>query len=160
MNNIISYSKEIIPIKIVLGIVSLLCGFWMLISGGIVLGFVIFFIGVNFFSSEGSQIDLDNKTYRKTKTIFGNHFGKWQTCPKFDYVSVFITKENQTINVITASATFSAKVILLNMFYNTNKHITFYKTNDIEDAFKVANHFKLVFDIDILDATRNDKVWL
>jgi len=160
LNNIITYTKDISSIKRIYGFILLFSGLWIIINGSIVFGAVVFFIGLNFHSSEGSQIDLDSKTFRKTKTIFGMHFGKWKPCPKFDYVSVFSAKENQTINVITASATLSSNVILLNMFYDINKHITFYKTKDKEDAFRVANHFKLVFDIDILDATSKDRVWL
>ncbi|MCO6148713.1 hypothetical protein [Flavobacterium sp. NRK1] len=48
---------------------------------------------------------------------------------------------------------------MLNLFYG-NKHITFYKTNDKADAFKVAEHFKLALKIDILDATGEEKIWL
>ena len=86
--------------------------------------------------------------------------GKWKPIPDFEYVSVFRTRESQTVNVITANATTSSEVILLNLFYNRNKHITFYKTDNKEDAFKVAGHFKLAFDIDVLDATEREKKWL
>ncbi|MFY8181481.1 MAG: hypothetical protein ACOVLG_06870 [Flavobacterium sp.] len=49
---------------------------------------------------------------------------------------------------------------MLNLFYNGNKHITFYKTHDKNDAFKVAEKFKLIFNIDVLDATESEKKWL
>ena len=68
--------------------------------------------------------------------------------------------ENQTINVVSATTTFTTEVILLNLFYNRNKHLTFYKTDDKADAFKVAEHFKLALDIDILDATESETKWL
>jgi hypothetical protein len=48
----------------------------------------------------------------------------------------------------------------VNLFYNRNKHITFYKTNDKKAAFDVAQHFKEVLGIDILDATATEKKWL
>ena len=49
---------------------------------------------------------------------------------------------------------------MLNLFYGGNKKITFYKTDNKTDAFKVAEHFKLALDIDILDATESEKKWL
>jgi len=52
--------------------------------------------------TEGSEIDLDNNTYRSVKSLFDTNFGKWKPCPQFDYVSVFKTKENQTVRVVTA----------------------------------------------------------
>ena len=106
------------------------------------------------------KIDLDNVTYRSIHSLFGFHFGKWKPCPKFEYVSVFKTTENQTVRVITAETTLQNDIILLNLFYNGNKHITFYKTQDKNDAFKVAEKFKLIFNIDILDATESEKKWL
>jgi len=48
----------------------------------------------------------------------------------------------------------------LNLFYNGNKNITFYKTNDKTNAFKVAEYFKLALDIDILDATKSESKWV
>lgn len=81
-------------------------------------------------------------------------------CPEFEYVSVFKTKENQTIRVITAETTLQNDIILLNLFYKGNKHITFYKTQNRADAFKMAEEFKSIFNIDILDATESEKKWL
>ena len=109
---------------------------------------------------EGSEIDLDNKTYRTVQSLFGIKFGTWKPIPAFEYVSVFRTHETQQVNVTSASARIKSQVILLNMFYDKNKHITFYKTNDVNDAFKVAQHFKLALGVDILDATEREKKWL
>ena len=62
--------------------------------------------------------------------------------------------------MVTAQATVQNDIILLNLFYNKNKHITFYKTHDKSDAFLVAEKFKSIFNIDILDATGKNKKWL
>jgi hypothetical protein len=160
LKNIISYSKDIPTFKLVLGIVTIIVGLYFLISGGIVFGAMFTIIGLNLCLAEGSQIDLENKTYRSTKSVFGITVGKWKPIPKFEYVSVFKTSITQQINIISASARLKEEVIVLNLFYSGNKHITFYKTTNKEDAFKVANHFKLALDIDILDATEREKIWL
>ena len=146
--------------KRILGYVLILFGLYAFLFLNIIMGAVFIAFGVNFISTTGSQINLTNKTYRKITSLFGIHFGTWKPCPEFEYVSVFKTNESQTVNFITATATSSESIILLNLFYNTNRHITFYKTTDKTDAFKVAEHFKMVFHIDVLDATEKEKKWL
>lgn len=158
--NIITYLKDVPIMKKVFGILIMIAGLYILLTTTIFFGLLFIVIGTNMILREGSQIDLDSKTYRTMKSIFGIHFGKWKPCPNFEYISVFRTKENQTINVVSATTTFTTEIILINLFYNRNKHLTFYKTDNKEDAFKVAEHFKLALDIDILDATGSEKKWL
>ncbi|HYD92100.1 MAG TPA: hypothetical protein VEA37_11520 [Flavobacterium sp.] len=158
--NIITYLKEVPLMKRILGYSLILFGLCAFLFFNIIMGAVFIGLGVNFVATTGSQINLTNKTYRKTTSIFGIEFGTWKPCPEFEYVSVFRTNESQTVNFITATATSTESIILLNMFYDTNKHITFYKTTDKADAFKVAQHFKMVFNMDILDATEREKKWL
>lgn len=157
--NIITYKKKVPVMKSVLGYSLLFLGLISLASGNIIFGFIFIAIGVNVLSTEGAQIDLTSKTYRTIWSVFDIKLGQWKPCPEFEYVSVFKTNESQTVNVVTASATSSSQVILLNLFYG-NKHITFYKTDNKADAFKVAEHFKLALKVDILDATESEKVWL
>ena len=156
----IIYLKDVPFFKKLFGIILGILGIGTLITGNILFGLIALAIGVNLILTEGSEIDLENKTYRTLKSIFGINFGSWEPCPKFEYVSVFRTKETQRVNVVTATTAFTSEIILLNLFYNGNKNITFYKTEDKNDAFKVAEHFKLALDIDILDATESEKKWL
>lgn len=158
--NVITYVKEVPMMKNIFGFVLLLLGTAIFIYYNFLFGLIFMTIGLNMIATDGSEINLENKTFRTIKSIFGVKIGSWKPCPKFEYISVFKTKENQTINVISASTTFTNDVIHLNLFYNRNKHITFYKTENKEDAFKVAEHFKLALDIDILDATENETKWL
>lgn len=156
----IVYLKDIPLIKKVLGYIFLVFGLFALLSLNIFFGAIFLAIGLNLLSTEGTEINIENNTYRKIKSLFGKHFGKWETCPEFEYVSVFKTKENQTVRVVTAEATIQSDAILLNLFYKGNRHITFYKTNDKKDAFKIAEKMKAAFNIDILDATGTEKKWL
>ncbi len=156
----ITYLKEIPLIKKVLAILLMLTGI-VIFFENIFLGIFTFTIGINFMVTEGSEIDLENKVYRSIKSIFGLKFGNWKPYPNFEYVSIFKTKESTQVSAYGAQmATFKSDIILLNVFYKGNKYITFYKTDDKADAFKVADHFKLALDIDILDATGPEKVWL
>lgn len=146
--------------KKILGIVLIIAGFGFFLTNSIFLGIIKICIGINLNFTEGSEINLESKTYRIVKSIFGINVGKWKPCPEFEYVSVFKTKEAVEINSRGATlGTFKNDIIFLNLFYG-NKHITFYKTDDKNDAFKVAEHFKLAFDVDILDATEKESKWL
>ena len=152
MNKII-YLKEVPFFKKLFGIILGILAIGIFITSNMLFGLIFLAIGINLVLTEGSEIDLENKTYRTVKSIFGINFGKWNPCPKFEYVSVFRTKETQRVNVVTATTAFTNEIILLNLFYNGNKKITFYKTDDKEEAFKVAEHFKLALNIDILIPT-------
>lgn len=157
---IITYLRDVLVMKKVLAIALILFGFLCLLQN-LFVAFLCFGIGINLISTDGSQIDLENKTYRNIKAIFGFKFGTWKPIPQFEYVSIFKTKESTEITARGATIrTIKNDVILLNLFYQGNKHITFYKTEDKEDALKVANHFKLALDVAILDATTTEKKWL
>jgi hypothetical protein len=158
--NIITYVKKVPVIKIILGGLALLIVVYGVFLGNLKTIAIPLALGLYMVTTEGSEINLTNKTYRTITSFFGIHFGKWKPCPEFEYVSVFKTSESQTVTIVTASATSKNDVILLNLFYNGNKHITFYKTTDKADAFKVAEHFKLALGVDILDATEREKKWL
>jgi hypothetical protein len=156
MNKIL-YLKEIPTTKKILGFTLTFISLLAFLLSNILFGAIFIVIGLNFLVAEGSEIDLQNKTYRNIKSLLGMHFGKWKPCPKFEYISVFKTKQNQIIRVVTAEAIIQSDVILVNLFYEGNKHITFFRTNDKTEAFRVAEEIKTVFGIDILDATGSEK---
>ncbi|MQP51338.1 MULTISPECIES: hypothetical protein [unclassified Flavobacterium] len=160
MNNIISYQKEISFVKRFFGIAFTILGVLMLLLTGSLMTLIFIAIGLGLNTAEGSEINLFSKQFRTFHTLFGIKVGKWLPIPNFEYVSVFKTNESQTVRVITAETTQKYEIIHVNLFYNRNKHITFYKTVNKEDAFEVANHFKLALNIDVLDATENEKKWL
>lgn len=150
--NILSYTKEVPGAKMFFGIALIILAFIVVLNNWFF--FIVFLIfGLNLVATEGSEIDLDSKTFRNVKSVFGIKFGKWQPCPEFDYISVFKTKEKQTINVATATTTFTNNVILVNAFYNRNKHLTFYKTDNKEEAFAMAKKIQKIFAVEIHDAT-------
>ncbi len=156
----IIYLKEVPFFKKFFGITLGIFGLISFLNGSIIFGAIFFMLGVNFILTEGVEIDLESKTYRTVKSIFGKNFGKWNPYPEFEYVSVFKTKESQRINVVTATTSITSDIILLNLFYTGNKYFTVYKTTNKENAFEVAEHLKLALDIDILDATESEKKWL
>lgn len=159
MNAIISYQKDISTVKRFFGYTLAILGFVMFLLTLNIIALILLVIGLGLNVSEGSEIDLSSKTFRTFKSLFGFKYGSWQPVPGFEYVSVFKTKESQTVRVVTAETTQTSDIIHLNLFYG-NKHITFYKTTEKKQAFDVAEHFKLGLGIDILDATEVEKKWL
>ena len=119
------------------------------------IGFAIYLV-----STTGSQFDMDNKTYRTIWSIFGIHFGTWKKSPDFEYISIFKGKQSQRVNSLGASTKFTEDVYLINLFYNRNKHLIFYRTFDKVDAIKVAKHFQMILLLDILDATEREQKWM
>lgn len=158
--NIISYQKEIPFVKRFFGFGFAFLGIVLFVTTLSIMPIIFIAIGLGLNITEGSDINLANKEYRTFHSLFGLKIGKWMPIPNFEYVSVFKTKESQTVRVVTAETTHTYDIILVNLFYNRNKHITFFKTNNKKEAFEVAKHFKLALDIDILDATESEKKWL
>lgn len=160
MENIITYLKPVSNLKKVFGAVVILFAFYILIFESILFGAFMIAFAVYLASSEGSQINLDTSTYRTIWSLFSIHFGKWKPCPDFEYISVFKGKQSQRVNGLGASTKFIEEVFLVNLFYERNKHLTFHRTFEKEDAFKVAKHFYLALGIDVLDATDREQKWI
>ncbi|RZJ68347.1 MAG: hypothetical protein EOO50_02695 [Flavobacterium sp.] len=156
----ITYLRKNSVIKTIFGVLLGLAGLASVLFLSILMGFMCIGYSLKLLLREGTQIDLASKTYRTVYSFFGLLFGKWQPIPPVEYVSVFKTREGTPANLYGATvATVQTSIIHLNLFYGS-KHFTAYKTEDKEDAFKVANHLKLALDIDILDATEKEKKWL
>ncbi|MFT4781812.1 MAG: hypothetical protein ACJAUV_001921 [Flavobacteriales bacterium] len=160
MDAIIRYTRKVPVWKTIIGFAAILIGLLGLISL-IYLALVPLLFGFMMLKTDGSEIDLESKTYRKTDSLLGFSIGKWQTLQNPEYISVFNTTENITVRVVTAETTNSFPVIVLNLFYERNKKITVYKTEKLKDAFDVASHIADALGIDLLDATvKNDYKWV
>jgi hypothetical protein len=109
---------------------------------------------------EGFELNLNDKRYRKIYSLFAINFGLWKSLPKIEYVSVFKTIKKSRARVIAAEANFGFEVYKLNLFYDKNKHIEAYISDDMDDAFKTAKHIAMALNINILDVTKAEKVWL
>ncbi|WP_040280564.1 hypothetical protein [Psychroserpens damuponensis] len=160
MDAIIRYTRKVPIWKMILGLAAIFVGLLGIISL-VYLAVVPLLFGMMMLKTEGSEIDLESKTYRKTNSILGYRIGKWQTLQNPDYISVFNTTEDITVRALTAETTNTFPIIVLNIFYDRNKKITIYKTEDIKNAFDVASHIADALSIDLLDATvKNDYKWV
>jgi hypothetical protein len=159
MNTISNFNKK--PLIIIITGYLLSClGIIMLAMGGLFVAAILIGIGINLLHLEGCEINLDNNTFRKAKSLFGYKFGKWNPLPKIEYISVFKTKENKRINGVSSTTVVSENIVLVNLFYLGNKNITAYKSIDKEEAFKVAKKLALKLNIKILDVTEREQKWI
>lgn len=127
MDSIISYKKDIPFVKRFFGVVLAVLGIITLLITGSLMVLIFIVIGLGLIVAEVSEINLSAKTFRTFNSLFGFKIGSWKTIPNFEYISVFKTKESQKVRVVTAETTQQYDIILVNLFYNRNKHITFIK---------------------------------
>ncbi|GGG38128.1 hypothetical protein [Bizionia arctica] len=158
-NNKIRNVKKVPIMKALLGFTLIFLGLFGAVTTNI-FSLVLAGMGIFLAMSEGSEIDLETKTYKEFYTIFGIDLGTWKNLPTLEYVSIFRTKENSRVQGMGASANFSNPIFLLNVFYDRNKKIEAYKTEEIDDAFKMAKIIANALQIDILDATERESKWI
>ena len=143
--------KEVLLMRKVFGFALGILGVLLLITEPIYFGILFIFFGLNLFSTNGFEMNLENKTYRNINSLFGIHYGNWKPYPEIEYISVLKTKESKSVE---GTSTRDIKdIIHFNLFYSENKHLTFYKTDYVEDAHKAIDKLKQSLDITILDKT-------
>ncbi|MFT4847988.1 MAG: hypothetical protein ACI83B_000512 [Sediminicola sp.] len=159
MNYNIRHLQPTANIKVVFAIMLSLFSIYLFLQGTM---FGIILLGAAFKLSlrEGFELNLEDKRYRKIHSLFAVNFGLWKNLPKIEYVSVFKTIKKSRARVITAEANLGFEVYKLNLFYKKNKRIEAYVSDDMLDAFQIAKHIAIALNIDILDATKSEKVWL
>lgn len=147
--------RQVNPLPLVKKIFALalsLLSLYLLYSGTF-FGLVLLGAAIKLGTREGIEIALEGRVYRKVYVILGITIGSWKELPPIDYISVFKTTKKSRARVIAAQADLGFQVYRLNLFYETNKHIVAYETEEKEKAFKVADHISMVLNTTINDAT-------
>jgi hypothetical protein len=111
-----------------------------------------------FISSNGIEIDCENKRYRKGRIVGNICTGSWKALPDVKYISVF------SVNMVTkvrgrsnACVTSKNRVIEVNLIYGKRGRLTVYKTSEANDAFEKACLISEKMNLKILDATSADR---
>lgn len=145
--------------RYVFGVAFFFMGIAWLVTGNL-FGMIFCGMSIFFFNKDGSEIDFEINKYRTFIELFGLRFGNWKELPEMEYISVFSTTESAKVRALTAEATVTNDIIVLNLFYNGNHRIKAYSTTDKEDAFNVAKQIAGILKIDILDATEAESKWI
>lgn len=154
MNTTLKYVKNVPVWKTVLGIIIAVLCLYLVIFGSIKYIVPIAF-SVLLLQTNGTEINLENKTYRKIYSILGLNFGKWQPLPEVEYVSIFATTESTTVWASSATMNVKDAVYIINIFYNTNKKIEVCNLYSKDRAFKTGAHVAFALNAHLLDATEN-----
>jgi hypothetical protein len=151
-----TYSKDDLISKKVFGISLLIFGICYLFSktvSSISIGITSIYIGILITLIRGIEINPEENKLREFISFFGIKLGGWKNFKKPEYISVFKAKyydgdgsKNEILNI--------------NLFFEKNEHLTVYQTGDMEEAFKIADFFKEVLNVNILDATSSESKWL
>lgn len=155
----LQHLRKVPTMKLTFGVVLFFLGIFGALTHN-VFSLILSGIGIFLIQREGSQIDLAAKKYREIRSIMGFTIGKWKNLPNIEYISVFKTNESKRVQGMSASANFSNQVYKLNLFYNRNRKIEAYLTEDINDAFENAKYIAQVLNIKILDATERESKWI
>ncbi len=153
MNNSLRHLQPISPFKVFFAVVLAFFALFLIMQIAF-LGALLMGVALRLAMREGVEIDLNGKRYRKIYSIFAISIGTWKKLPALEYLSVFKTKKKTRARVYVAESHLSSIVYKLNLFYNRNRHIEAYVTDDKEDAMNVANHIATVLELEIHDATR------
>lgn len=156
--NKINYKSPVPILEIIYGSGLFLIGVFTIFDSQFGLVFIV--ASVYFFQTDGIEIDLIRKKYRKTINIFSLTFGKWKELPEIEYISVFKTTKSSRVWVSSASTKVTNSIVKVNLFYNTNQKIEAYVADDASDAFVVAKQIASALNIDVLDATSRETKWL
>jgi hypothetical protein len=149
----IVHLKEVLLLQKIFGGVLGVMGILLLFTSPIYFGIVFIFFALNTFSTEGFEMNLENKTYRTVNAIFGLRYGKWKHYPKIEYISVFKTKESKSFE--GTSSRIIKDVINFNLYYTENNYLTFYKTDYLDDANKAIERLQRNLNINILNKILN-----
>lgn len=149
------FLNPISPIKVFFSIVVALFGVYLL-TQGTMFGLIILGVSARLALREGAEVEVFENRYRNLYSVWGVTVGNWKPLPDIEYVSVFKTVKNYRARVITAEANMGKTVFRINLFYQTNKHITVYETDTKEDAMHKANGLAKALEIEVYDATTED----
>ncbi|MCI9846913.1 hypothetical protein [Flavobacterium pectinovorum] len=133
---IISINKSNAPILL---LVSLLTTYW----------------GIFFISSEGLEIDFQNKKFRKLFAVYGFRISlTWTFFPEIQYIALVETTVKQTFGgrgfKSSATTTITEKTIKINVFDCNEKYFTLYFANDRNSALEIASKIEDAFKIEVL----------
>ena len=149
------FLNPIAPQKVVFSIVLGLLAVYLFTQGSL-FGLVLLAAAARLSLRDGAEIDVFNKRYRNLNSLWAVTWGNWQPLPEIEYLSVFKTTRKTRARVIAAQALVGTEVYRLNLFYETNKHITVYEGETKEDAMQKAAGLAKELEIELHDATGDD----
>ena len=130
-------------------------GLFILLSGGLILGFILLGIALYFLMQDGVELNLLDMKYRELTSWYGIKFGKWKSLPDIEYVSVFETIKTSRFRAAGGNADHTSSIIFkLNLFYKRNKHITLLSTENKNKALEIGDNISKILDVRLNNAAK------
>lgn len=128
---------------------------FIIISGGLIQGFILLGIALYFLMQGGVELNLLDMKYKELTSWYGIRFGKWKSLPDIEYVSVFKTTKTKRFRAAGGNAAHSSSVIFkINLFYGRNRHITLLSTENKKKALEIGDNISKVLSVRLNDATK------
>ncbi|RDK88779.1 hypothetical protein [Marinirhabdus gelatinilytica] len=99
---------------------------------------ILFSCGIGFSTVNDYLFDLENNQFKIIHNIGPIKWGRWKLLSSLDYISVYQKRKG---------------VFLINLWYNTNKHINLSGSTEYNKAMEVGGQLAAKLDIDLLDAS-------
>ncbi len=147
------------PFQIICGLIGI-AGFVLLFES-IIFGLIMIAIGVFVIASRcGIEVNFSENKYRDYWGPIIIKFGKWETLPVIEYVSVFRARTSQTVGSRVSTSSFVDEEIQVNLITDHRKRITVFETDSKNKAVGRAWKFSDKLNVGILDATARETEWI
>ena len=113
-----------------------------------IIGFLVI-TGIGFCSVKKVYIDLEHSRFKPAIEVLGIKIGRWRTIHSYEYISVFFQ------HLSDGGYTYE-----VNLWYDRNKHMELYKSEDVKEAFDFAFNVSEQLKVDLLDATLKESKWV
>jgi hypothetical protein len=148
------------PQFIVVAVLLVLLGLYLLLNLNL-LGLILIPVSLFIlFSKKVMTLSYSMQKYRNGISIFKHDFGKWETFPSFEYISIFSSSKSQFMNVQSQQATAAFKEIEVNLIYNRSRRLTIYTCQSFSDALHVAKKVGRQLHLKIYNATLKEGEWI
>lgn len=126
-----------------------------------ILGFFLVIIApILSFSFIGIKINFKENIYKEYINIYGICFGKWKIIPKIQYLTIFIEKLSQNINVSSISTSNSFENFKINIIISETKRISIGVFKNKEKAIKAGKILAKGLKTKLLDHTSKNSEWI
>jgi len=112
------------------------------------------------FSFIGIKINFKENIYKEYINIYGISFGKWKLIPKIQYLTIFIEKLSQNINVSSISRSSSYENFKINIIISETKRISIGVFKNKEEAVKAGKILAKGLKTKLLDNSSENPEWI
>ncbi len=112
------------------------------------------------FSSTGVEIRFSDNKFREYFGILNFKFGEWRKLPKIEYVTMYVDRSIQQMNVASISTVQANSDVKINLVVTKTELITIGAFKNKIEAMETGKHLAGKLNTRLLDYTSGKQVWL